>query len=220
MERTHTTTKDARDTMHMLSMLHIIPTPANGRAGNHQLRKVSSSEAGYISLTLQYKFILIGGRGVGKTAFLKRHLTGQFSSDYKPTLENESHLLKFNTNYGLVTLNVLDSVDDSCYAGTDAAIYMFDLTSPETYRQAENKVLQLLRVLPELPIIICGNKCDIKERKVKPRDITIHHHLETKVGRKFLYYDISSMSNYNFEKPFLSLLRQITGHSDLVFVAK
>lgn len=55
MERTHTepatTTKDTRYTIRMLSMHHIIPSPANDRDGNHQmaLRKVSSSETGYIS---------------------------------------------------------------------------------------------------------------------------------------------------------------------------
>ncbi len=59
MEGTHTgpatTTKDARDTMRMLSMCHTIPSPANARAGNHQiaLRKVSSSKAGYISSTIE-----------------------------------------------------------------------------------------------------------------------------------------------------------------------
>ncbi len=58
MECTHTgptTTKDARDTMRMLSMRHIIPSPTNDRAGNHQiaLREVSSSKAGYISSTIE-----------------------------------------------------------------------------------------------------------------------------------------------------------------------
>ena len=57
MERTHTepatTTKDARDTMRMLSTLHTIPSPDDDRTGNYMisLRKVSSSEAGYISST-------------------------------------------------------------------------------------------------------------------------------------------------------------------------
>ena len=54
MERTHTepaTTKDARDTIRMLSMYHAIPSPDDDRTGNHQisLRKVSSSQTGYIS---------------------------------------------------------------------------------------------------------------------------------------------------------------------------
>ena len=175
-----------------------------------------------MTTNVTYKIILTGEKGVGKTAFLRRHLTGQFHSDYEPTLEMESHILKFNTNHGPMTLDIQDggNFDDGCYKSTNAAICMFDLTSPETYRQTKNEANQLLLILPELPIIICGNKCDIKERKVKSRDITIHHQLESEVGRKFLYYDISAKSNYNFEKPFLFLLRQITGHSNLQFVAK
>ncbi len=59
MERTHTepatTTKDARDTMRMLSTLHTIPSPDDDRTGNYMisLRKILYSKAGYISSTAE-----------------------------------------------------------------------------------------------------------------------------------------------------------------------
>ena len=34
------------------------------------------------------------------------------------------------------------------------------------------------------------------------------------------YYDISAKSNFNYEKPFLYLARQLTGKDDLEFSAK
>ena len=34
---------------------------------------------------------------------------------------------------------------------------------------------------------------------------------------KIQYYDVSARSNYNFEKPFLYLLRKLTGFDDLMF---
>jgi GTP-binding nuclear protein Ran len=50
-----------------------------------------------------------------------------------------------------------------------------------------------------------GNKVDVKDRKVKPKDIIFHRR------KNLQYYDISAKSNYNFEKPFLYLARKLTG---------
>ena len=61
--------------------------------------------------------------------------------------------------------------------------------------------------------MLCGNKVDIKERKVKAKTITFHR------KKNLQYYDISAKSNYNFEKPFLWLAQRLTGHPDLQLVA-
>jgi hypothetical protein len=55
----------------------------------------------------------------------------------------------------------------------------------------------LVRVCENIPIVLCGNKVDVKERKVKAKTITFHR------KKNLQYYDISAKSNYNFEKPFL-----------------
>ena len=46
---------------------------------------------------------------------------------------------------------------------------------------------------------------EIKDRKVKPKQIIFHR------KKNLQYYDISAKSNYNFEKPFLWLARKLTG---------
>jgi GTPase SAR1 family protein len=50
----------------------------------------------------------------------------------------------------------------------------------------------LNRVADNIPVVICGNKVDVKDRKVKPKDITFHR------KKNLQYYDISAKSNYNF----------------------
>ena len=52
--------------------------------------------------------------------------------------------------------------------------------------------------------MLCGNKVDVKERKVKAKAIVFHR------KKNLQYYDISAKSNYNFEKPFLSVKSAIT----------
>jgi GTPase SAR1 family protein len=71
----------------------------------------------------------------------------------------------------------------------------------------------LVRVCENIPIVLCGNKVDVKDRKVKAKTITFHR------KKNLQYFDISAKSNYNFEKPFLWLARKLAGNQSLEFVA-
>ena len=69
----------------------------------------------------------------------------------------------------------------------------------------------LVRVCENIPIVLVGNKVDVKDRKVKAKQITFHR------KKNLAYFDISAKSNYNFEKPFLWLARKLTGDGHLEF---
>eukprot|EP00559_Dactyliosolen_fragilissimus_P004043 CAMPEP_0184859488 /NCGR_PEP_ID=MMETSP0580-20130426/4471_1 /TAXON_ID=1118495 /ORGANISM="Dactyliosolen fragilissimus" /LENGTH=129 /DNA_ID=CAMNT_0027356129 /DNA_START=653 /DNA_END=1042 /DNA_ORIENTATION=+ len=89
---------------------------------------------------------------------------------------------------------------------------MFDVTSRITYKNVPNWHRDLTRVCENIPIVLCGNKVEIKDRKVKAKQITFHR------KKNLQYYDISAKSNYNFEKPFLWLAKKLAGDSQLHFV--
>merc|ERR1719213_1161079 len=57
----------------------------------------------------EFKLVLVGDGGVGKTTLVKRHLTGEFEKKYIPTLGVEVHPLAFNTNCGTLCFNVWDT---------------------------------------------------------------------------------------------------------------
>jgi GTP-binding nuclear protein Ran len=166
------------------------------------------------------KLILVGDGGVGKTTFVKRHLTGEFEKKYIATLGVEVHPLKFHTNRGLIVFNIWDTAGqekfgglrDGYYIQGQAAIIMFDVTSRITYKNVPNWHRDLIRVCDEIPIVLIGNKVDIKDRKVKAKQITFHR------KKNLQYYDVSAKSNYNFEKPFLWLARKLIGDPNLIFV--
>ena len=90
---------------------------------------------------------------------------------------------------------------------------MFDVTSRVTYKNVPNWHRDLVRVCENIPIVLCGNKVDIKDRKIKAKAIVFHR------KKNLQYYDISAKSNYNFEKPFLWLARKLIGDPNLEFVA-
>jgi hypothetical protein len=60
-------------------------------------------------------------------------------------------------------------------------------------------------VCENIPIVLCGNKVDVKNRQVKPKQVTFHR------KKNLQYYEISAKSNYNYEKPFLYLARKLVG---------
>merc|ERR1712232_929210 len=145
---------------------------------------------------------------------------GEFEKKYIPTLGVEVHPLKFHTSKGPIMFNVWDTAGqekfgglrDGYYIQGHAAIIMFDVTSRITYKNVPNWHRDLVRVCDNIPIVLVGNKVDVKDRKVKPKAIVFHR------KKNLQYYDISARSNYNFEKPFLWLARRLLGESDLTFV--
>ena len=80
------------------------------------------------------------------------------------------HPLKFHTNCGEICFNTWDTAGqekfgglrDGYYIQGQCAIIMFDVTSRITYKNVPNWHRDLVRVCENIPIVLCGNKVDIK----------------------------------------------------------
>eukprot|EP01132_Coremiostelium_polycephalum_P003632 gene3632-4523_t len=170
--------------------------------------------------TPSIKLVLVGDGGVGKTTFVQRHNTGAFESRYIPTLGVQVHQLPFYTNVGKILFNVWDTAGqekfgglrDGYYIQGQCAIIMFDVTSRMSYKHCPNWHSDLTRVCEGIPIVLCGNKVDVKDRKVKPSQIIFHRRYNLS------YYDVSAKSHYNYEKPFLWLISKLTGNKNVSLV--
>jgi GTP-binding nuclear protein Ran len=168
----------------------------------------------------EFKLVLVGDGGVGKTTFVKRHLTGEFEKKYIATLGVEVHPMPFFTSKGQILFNVWDTAGqeklgglrDGYYIGGHCGIIMFDVCSRITYQNVPKWYKDLVRVCESIPIVLVGNKVDVKDRKVKAKQITFHR------KKNLQYYDISAKSNYQFEKPFVWLLRRLTNEPNLTLV--
>lgn len=166
----------------------------------------------------ELKLILVGDGGVGKTTFVKRHKTGEFEKKYIATQGVEVHPMEFCTSKGKIKFNVWDTAGqeklsglrDGYYIDAHCAIIMFDVCSRITYKNVGNWYRDIIRICGEnIPIVLVGNKVDEKNRKVKAKNILFarKHGLQ--------YFDISAKSNYQFEKPFVWLLKKMTGDPNL-----
>ncbi|VDQ13340.1 unnamed protein product, partial [Trichobilharzia regenti] len=109
-----------------------------------------------------FKLVLVGDRGT-------------FEKKYVTTLGVEVHPLDFHTTRGKMSFNVLDTAGqekfdglrDGYYIQDQCAIIVFDVTSRDTYKNVPNWHRDLVRVCENIPIVLCGNKVDIQDRKVK-----------------------------------------------------
>jgi GTP-binding nuclear protein Ran len=85
--------------------------------------------------------------------------------------------LQFSTNFGTICFNVWDTAGqekfgglrDGYYIQGQCGIIMFDVTSRITYKNVPNWHRDLERVCENIPIVLCGNKVDVKVRFHIPR---------------------------------------------------
>lgn len=161
-----------------------------------------------------YKIIIVGDGGVGKTSLIRRHLTGQFEEKYIATLGVEVHPLRFETNYGQICFNIWDcagqekfgGLRDGYYIQAHAAIVMYDVSQPETFKNIDNWIVNIRRVCPDIPIVVVGNKvdaCGFGGLRELVWDKQIQH------------YYVSSKSNYNYAEPFKYLAQVLMARNDL-----
>lgn len=131
----------------------------------------------------------------GKSAFLERHATGQFNID--PLRQKKrNYTLYFNTNYGKIQIDVKIFPYD--YTATAGTIVMCDLSSRET--------IEPYRVTSDTPIVFVGNKSDLASPKEQHRSM-LKLMNATHPSEESPFYAVSTRSCYNFEKPFLHLMK-------------
>ncbi|KAL2794429.1 P-loop containing nucleoside triphosphate hydrolase protein [Aspergillus keveii] len=166
------------------------------------------------------KIVMFGDDRVGKSAFLQRYARGEFLAEYRPSHQPELYTIVIEFNNALVIFDIWDIPpgipSDDLIRGSDGAILMFDLQRPSTYESIPRYYTNMLPVFNckdrvPIPAVICGNKVDCIERKVKPPHITYHRE------KGLQYYDFSVRSLYNFQKPLLFLARRALGEPELEY---
>lgn len=160
---------------------------------------------------MEFKIVIVGNGGVGKSTWRKSLSGEKFDAKYVPTLGAELFPIVRNTNYGPITFNLWDTAGqekygglrDGYYVGANGAIVMFDVSSSVTRNTVPTYVRDLRRVLTSnQPIMGVANKTDVETRKVKEED-----------G----FLEMSVRGGYNCDLPLLYLARAISDHGDLEF---
>jgi small GTP-binding protein len=158
-----------------------------------------------------FKITIIGNGSVGKTSMVRAFTERKFSENYIMTIGSNFsvHLIRKPDENIVVRLQLWDLagqihfkfVRPSFYRGAFGCVYVFDLTSRESYDAIDEWQKEFVTYNPDVPSILIGNKVDLNEDRVVSRKEG--EILAEKMG--VLYFETSAKDGTHIDKCFYDL---------------
>ena len=158
----------------------------------------------------EYKIILVGDPGVGKTSIMTKFVSNEFQNTYLSTIgvEFKSKEIHINNNT-CARLKIWDTcgqekfraITRQYFKNSEGVFVVFDLTNKETTKKLDIWMKDIKdNIDNDYFIFLIGNKSDIKDR-----DLTIAEEAKQfAINKKINYYEVSAKTGsgiYNiFEK--------------------
>ncbi|KAL0572740.1 RAS1 protein [Marasmius crinis-equi] len=162
----------------------------------------------------EYKLVVVGGGGVGKSALTIQFIQSHFVDEYDPTIE-DSYRKQCVIDDEVALLDVLDTAGQEEYGAMreqymrtgEGFLLVYSITSRNSFEEISTFHQQILRVKDQdtFPVVVVANKCDLEyERQVgmnEGRDLAKHF------GCKFI--ETSAKQRINVDEAFSTLVREI-----------
>ncbi len=159
----------------------------------------------------QNKIYILGGRGVGKTSFLRALFSEKFDENIKPS---EKGITKSNFKKDKKVFTIKDLTDDESFTVTKflqneledviLIFIIFAVNDKESFEYAKTLIEFIKRNLmnnKDLTIILLGNKYDIGESNSNEIQITKNQVLKFfSQTDNFFYNEISCKTNFGVDK--------------------
>ncbi|KAF1990867.1 ras-like GTPase Ras1 [Aulographum hederae CBS 113979] len=162
----------------------------------------------------EYKLVVVGGGGVGKSCLTIQLIQSHFVDEYDPTIE-DSYRKQCVIDDEVALLDVLDTAGQEEYSAMreqymrtgEGFLLVYSITSRQSFEEIMTFQQQILRVKDKdyFPIIVVGNKCDLEgERQVTTQEGL---DLARQFGCKFI--ETSAKSRRNVDQAFYDIVREI-----------
>jgi len=162
----------------------------------------------------EYKLVVVGGGGVGKSALTIQLIQNHFVDEYDPTIE-DSYRKQVVIDEETCLLDILDTAGQEEYSAMrdqymrtgEGFLCVYSITSRSSFDEISSFREQILRVKDkdQVPMIIVGNKCDLEsERQVTQSE---GRDLAKSFGCPFM--ETSAKTRVNVEEAFFELVRLI-----------
>jgi len=163
---------------------------------------------------MEYKLVIVGGGGVGKSALTIQLIQGHFVDEYDPTIE-DSYRKQVNIDNETCLLDILDTAGQEEYSAMrdsymrtgQGFILTFSITSRQSFNEASVFRDQIHRVkdADHVPIVLTGNKCDLEDE----RQVTTQEASALAKQWNVPFYEASALARINVEESFFDLVREI-----------
>ena len=179
-----------------------------------------SSESGdCLGGKAEYRVVVLGSSGTGKTAIISQFLYDTFVTEYKETVEEMYHG-EFDVGGCELTLNIQDTggsyVDDFpamvdvSLASADAVLLVYSVADLRTFEEV-SRLRDLVHSVKgeDIPIVVVGNKTDL------PREITKEEGEATvMLDWENGYMECCAKDNININAVFKEILNQAKSRFD------
>eukprot|EP01129_Flabellula_baltica_P010892 TRINITY_DN4668_c0_g2_i2.p1 TRINITY_DN4668_c0_g2~~TRINITY_DN4668_c0_g2_i2.p1 ORF type:complete len:188 (-),score=40.84 TRINITY_DN4668_c0_g2_i2:63-626(-) len=163
---------------------------------------------------MEYKIILLGIGGVGKSAITIQFTKSHFVGEYDPTVE-DTYRKVIDVDEIQVVLNILDTAGQEELSGMrtqysrtgDGFLLVFSITEEKTFLELDalrNQILQIKDV-DNFPMVVLGNKCDLEDQREVTKDRAQKQTGEWGVP----YLETSAKEKINVTESFHQLVREI-----------
>jgi Ras-related protein Rab-6A len=184
------------------------------------MNAILPGELGASSSINNYKIVIIGDIGVGKTSILSRFRYGSFEPEYMPTLGIDFFTKNLFFEDKTIRLILWDtagqerfrSLIPSYLKNADCIIIVFDLTNKESFTSLNKWLSDAKNNASEGTIyVLCGNKSDLKEKRmVSDKEINEY------VKNNELIYNECSAKNGEGVKELFNVVAKNLGEANFV----
>jgi len=162
----------------------------------------------------QYKQVVVGGGGVGKSALTIQFIQSHFVQDYDPTIE-DSYRKQCVIDDRVAHLDILDTAGQEEFSAMreqymrtgEGFLLVFSVTDRSSFDEIPRFNMQILRVKDkdEFPMILVGNKSDLENER------TVSTAEAQEIGRQLRipYLESSAKLRTNVDAAFYDLVRAI-----------
>ncbi|KIM38858.1 hypothetical protein M413DRAFT_29800 [Hebeloma cylindrosporum] len=162
----------------------------------------------------EYKLVVIGGRGAGRSALTVQFIENRFPDDDPDYYYGNRKLCVIDEEVALI--DVLDTFADEAYIAMreqymrtgEGFLLVYSVTSRQSFEKVSTLHQEILRCkdnLNSFPMIVVANKCDLEHERMvginEGRDLAKH------LGCKFI--ETSAKYGVNVDEAFMNLVREI-----------
>ncbi|KAF9122388.1 Ras GTPase [Mortierella sp. 14UC] len=165
-------------------------------------------------LMREYKLVVVGGGGVGKSALTIQFIQSHFVDEYDPTIE-DSYRKQCVIDEEVALLDVLDTAGQEEYSAMreqymrsgEGFLLVYSITSRNSFEEISTFYQQILRVKDKdfFPIILVANKCDLEHE----RQVSTHEGRELAKQFNSRLIEASAKQRINVDESFYNLVREI-----------
>ncbi|KAI2519587.1 RIT1 isoform 5, partial [Pan troglodytes] len=138
-------------------------------SGTRPVGSCCSSPAG---LSREYKLVMLGAGGVGKSAMTMQFISHRFPEDHDPTIE-DAYKIRIRIDDEPANLDILDTAGqaeftamrDQYMRAGEGFIICYSITDRRSFHEVREfkQLIYRVRRTDDTPVVLVGNKSDLKQ---------------------------------------------------------